>query len=372
MTGIPFFQDAVFLATQIRSEPNRFVRPIAEVFAFVIDFLFNLVYSIGPRHSLGFAIILMTIVFRVALLPLGIKSQRSMMKMQQLNPEVDKIRKKYGDTKDREKLQKMNQEIQALYAKHDVNPLKGCLPMLIQMPLFFGLNFIMHQAFLYITRLRELYFDLSTSIQHITPHLPGGYNFLRELARPYIPDAWQNNALALQNLVDGGMRIEDALDQVGDVIVLSIPEHLSRVINRFTMDDWDRLFYYIPNHYLPHIQDLFYHRQDIVTFFGLPLVENAGWAFPGILIPILAIITTFISSWLGQQVSKPKDDKMKTQQTIMLVIMPFFMGFITIGLPGGVGLFWITSSLIQMVQQIIMNAQAGVKLKLPFSSGKQE
>jgi membrane protein insertase Oxa1/YidC/SpoIIIJ len=53
---------------------------------------------------------------------------------------------------------------------------------------------------------------------------------------------------------------------------------------------------------------------------------------------------------------------MKTQQTMMMVIMPIFMGFITVGMPAGVGVYWITSSIFQVAQQVVMNRRAGLPL----------
>jgi YidC/Oxa1 family membrane protein insertase len=53
-------------------------------------------------------------------------------------------------------------------------------------------------------------------------------------------------------------------------------------------------------------------------------------------------------------------------QTVMLVVMPLFMGFITVGFPAGVGLYWITSNLYRLVQQAVMNKKAGVPFRLPL------
>ena len=84
--------------------------------------------------NMGWAIILLTLVVKTVLLPLAYKSYVSMSKLKQLQPEMEKIKKRAGD--DRMKLQ---QEMMALYKKEKVNPAAGCLPILLQIPIFFSL-----------------------------------------------------------------------------------------------------------------------------------------------------------------------------------------------------------------------------------------
>jgi YidC/Oxa1 family membrane protein insertase len=82
----------------------------------------------------GWAIVLLTIVIRVPFIPIMHKGQKSMKKLQQLQPRMKEIREQYK--KDQ---QKMQQEMMALYKKHKVNPMGGCLPLLLQIPVFFAL-----------------------------------------------------------------------------------------------------------------------------------------------------------------------------------------------------------------------------------------
>ena len=94
--------------------------------------LLKLFYRIAPNY--GLAIILLTIVVRLLTLPMSIKGQRSMMKMQRLQPQVERIREKHKDDSER-----LNREMVDLYKRNHVNPLGGCLPMAVQLPVFFGL-----------------------------------------------------------------------------------------------------------------------------------------------------------------------------------------------------------------------------------------
>ncbi len=99
----------------------------------------NMIYSIIPNY--GVAIILLTILIKLIFWPLGTKSYKSMNEMKKVQPLMMKIREKYKDDK-----QKMNQEIMGLYKTYKVNPASGCLPMLVQMPIFFALYRMLYQA----------------------------------------------------------------------------------------------------------------------------------------------------------------------------------------------------------------------------------
>ena len=85
-------------------------------------------------HNAGLAVIVFTILIKTALMPLTIKSIKSSKSMQELQPKIKELQKKHG--KDR---QKLSQETMKLYSQYQVNPMAGCLPMIIQIPIFFGL-----------------------------------------------------------------------------------------------------------------------------------------------------------------------------------------------------------------------------------------
>ena len=82
----------------------------------------------------GWTIILLTLGIKLILYPLSAASLKSMAKMRNLSPEIQKLRERVGDDR-----QKLNQEMMALYKKEKVNPAAGCLPILVQIPVFFAL-----------------------------------------------------------------------------------------------------------------------------------------------------------------------------------------------------------------------------------------
>ena len=118
--------------------------------------------------SWGFAIIGLTVLVRLVLFPLNQRSMRSMRAMQALKPELDAIREKYGEDR-----QRLSEEMMGLYRKHNVNPAGGCLPILIQMPIWFALYRslwvsvdLYQQEFLWVSDLttRDPYWILPVSL----------------------------------------------------------------------------------------------------------------------------------------------------------------------------------------------------------------
>ena len=105
------------------------VRPIAE---YVLLPLFTFLHSFIPNY--GFVIIVFSIIIKVVLYPLTKQSMQSMKKMQMLQPKITEIKEKYKDD-----AQKTNKETMKLYSTYGVNPAGGCLPLLLQMPIFIAL-----------------------------------------------------------------------------------------------------------------------------------------------------------------------------------------------------------------------------------------
>ncbi len=105
------------------------LRPIQSAIEYVIVFLYN---NVVPNY--GIVIILLTIIVRLVLTPLTITQARSMARMQKMQPELQELQKKYKDDK-----AKLQQETMEFYRKNNVNPLAGCLPLLLQLPIFFAL-----------------------------------------------------------------------------------------------------------------------------------------------------------------------------------------------------------------------------------------
>ena len=163
-----------------------------------IPLLITLKFLYGYVGNYGIAIIILTILIKVIFWPLGNKSYKSMKEMQKLQPKMAALREKYKDDKTR-----LSQESMALYKTHKVNPLGGCLPMVVQIPVFFGL----YKALLYAIELRHspLFWwiqDLSAKDPYyITPIIMGGTMFIQQKMTPTGADPMQAKIMLFMPII---------------------------------------------------------------------------------------------------------------------------------------------------------------------------
>lgn len=319
------FSSFVIIAASnvIRKDQMVLTKFISDILGWVLNLIFNVIYPFAKDNSLGISIILMTIFVRFCMFPLAIKQQKSMFIMQKIQPEIKKIQEKYKEkSADPEIQKKMNMEMQKLYAKHKYNPFSGCLPLLIQLPIFISLYFIMQNPYLFIDHVNNIYSEIGNI-------LINSANFA-DVMRNFVLDK-----------VPEGMRPFD----FGEI------KNLLKILNVLTPSEWNTLAISYPN-----IDSLLETKKSIEFFCGINLTETVGYSFPKVLIAIFSGLTTLLSSWLITKNNKTTDPAMKSQQRIMNITMPLLMAYITTGLPGGVGLYWITSNVFQIFQQIILNS----------------
>jgi YidC/Oxa1 family membrane protein insertase len=157
-----------------------------------------LTFFYGFFKNYGVSIILLTVLIKVLFWPLTHKSYSSMKSMQKLQPEMQKLRDKYKNDKER-----LNKEMMALYKTHRVNPLGGCLPMLVQIPVFFAL----YKVLLDSIALRHAPFafwltDLSAKDPYyITPVLMGVTMFIQQKMTPSTADPMQAKIFMMMPII---------------------------------------------------------------------------------------------------------------------------------------------------------------------------
>ncbi len=169
-----------------------FFHPLSKPLMVLLKFFYSYI------GNYGFAVILLTICIKLIFWPLTQKSYKSMKGMQKLQPEMKKMREKYGKDK-----QKLNQEMMSFYKDNKVNPLGGCLPMVIQIPVFFAL----YRVLLGSIELRHAPFmlwitDLSTKDPYyVTPLIMGVTMFLQQKMTPTNMDPTQEKIMLLMPVV---------------------------------------------------------------------------------------------------------------------------------------------------------------------------
>jgi YidC/Oxa1 family membrane protein insertase len=166
--------------------------PVTNLFAFIARLLFWLMrWFEGLVHNWGVAIMLLTLTVRAVLYPLTVKQMHSMQKMKELQPEIEKLKAKHGDDKE-----KVNLAVMQLYREKKVNPASGCLPIVVQMPIWFALYATLQTSV-------ELYREPFLWIQDLTrfdpyyvlPLAMGGTMFATQKLAPQPADATQAKVL---------------------------------------------------------------------------------------------------------------------------------------------------------------------------------
>lgn len=118
------------------------------MFSFIPKYLgiiLNFIYENLAFKNYGFAIIIFTVFIKLLLLPLTIKQSKSTAKMQELQPIIQEIQRKYQNDKN-----KLNEEMMKVYSEHKYNPASGCLPLLVQLPILFSLLYVIGQPLTYM------------------------------------------------------------------------------------------------------------------------------------------------------------------------------------------------------------------------------
>ncbi|KHJ51364.1 membrane protein insertase [Vreelandella venusta] len=146
----------------------------------------------------GWSIVLLTVLVKLALFPLSAKAYKSMARMRKLGPEMQRLKELYGDDR-----QKMSQEMMKFYQKEKINPLGGCLPILIQMPVFIALYWMLLES----VELRHAPFmlwiqDLSVKDPYfILPILMGVSMYVQQLLNPTPPDPMQAKIMKMLPII---------------------------------------------------------------------------------------------------------------------------------------------------------------------------
>lgn len=307
------------------------IGPVASALGYIMDFLFKFTSSFGIMN-IGLCIILFTLVVKLILFPLTIKQQKSSKLMNIMNPEMQAIQAKYKGKKDEDSMRKQQVEIQDLYQKYGTSPTGGCLQLLIQMPILFALYRVIYNIPAYVSSVRIFFDNIVTPLQT----QPDMISKITDLAT--------NHAMSPEKY--------DFLASNGDALV--------DLLYKFTPSNWEAL-----ESAFPAISDIISKNSEAIismnSFGGINLAvaPAAGGLVPSIawLIPILAGLTQWFSAKLmtagqpQQSADNPAANSMKTMNTVM----PLMSAFFCISFPAGIGIYWIASSVFQILQQIAVN-----------------
>lgn len=304
------------------TQETGFLKPIAWLLGQIFNFLFLFVENIGIPN-IGLCVILFTIIVRLIMMPLTIKQQKFSKLSNMMNPEIQAIQAKYKDKKDNESMMKMNAETKAVYEKYGTSPTGGCLVMLIQLPIMFALYRVIYKIPGYVSSIYE-------TCNGIFKKITGVENWATILEN--------NDITSLSNLGDK-------------------PEEFIDKIYTFSSDTWTKITSIGDFSSVAEESDKLQH---ITNFFGINLTQAPGWKWSlALLIPLLAGLTQWLSSKLMENKNTTSNNSqqpgMAGSMKVMNTVMPIMSAFFCITFPACIGIYWITSSVVQIVQQLIIN-----------------
>lgn len=271
--------------------------------------IFKFCYTVLPNFSL--AVLLFAIIFKAVLFPLDVKRQRSQAKMVRFQPKINAIQKKFANDK-----QRQNEEIQKLYTEEGYNPMGGCLPSLLPLPIFLGL---------YRVIVRPLTF------------LAGSLTQIGERAAQVAVDVVKLN----ENVQIAGIS----------------PYNQELYLFRFLKSNPE---WFNGSSLIQPASDLDMSLFGLFKNFDLSLgvgQEGADWIYW--IFPILTVLASVASTYFMGQINKRNNEGMAganaASNPLMTIGMPLLTGFITYKFPACVLLYWIYNSLLMLGATLILN-----------------
>ena len=321
---------------------------ITSFFGMLFNYIFEFVVLIMPVPvaTLGISIIVFTIITRLLMTPLQIMQQRTTKGMAIIQPEINKLQSKYKDKKDPESQAKQSAEMQALYKEHKINPLAGCLPLIIQLPLIMALFGVLRDASTYIIKLKEVYVGLAT-------HMMDSVANYQQVLQPYLDIHGMNGKLKY-----------DLTQVTASNGVLGVKELLSKL----TSLQWSELFAQIPADAAANMEALFELKKSY-EWFGVNLVDTPSQLVKvggssmivALIVPALVWISTVIYSKYTMAQNKANqssgsagNEQQEKTMGMMNTLLPLMTAFFSYTMPCGLALYWIVGNVIMLVQQIIV------------------
>lgn len=322
---------------------NLFDMIITRPMGFIIEHIYGFV------QSYGWAIIIFTIIIKLIVLPLTVKSQKAMKKQQKVQPYLAEIQKKYANDQ-----QKLQEETMKIYRENNISMTGGCLPLLIQMPILVGLYQVIQKPLQFLL----------------------GVNF-------NLPES-----------IDKVLHLQSAIQQIGENIGNLASATMEQLANtaQIQLSTWSAKLNGASDPWAINFQFLGLDL-SIVPMTGVTQLMSGHFSvgtLSMLIIPIIAVASTFVVSKLPQWQQKWNEkrdgeknpavpggqDTQAATNGAMMLMMPIMTGFFTLTLPSGLGIYWIISNLVQIVQQVGLDMYFNKKgdefdVKLPEKNRKK-
>ena len=333
----------MLLATQ---SSTPVIGQVAAVMGWIMDAIYKCLDGLFGIQNLGICIIIFSILIYALMTPLQVQQQKFSKLSAIMQPELQKVQKKYKGKQDQASVQKMQEETSAIYAKYGVSPTGSCVQLLIQFPILMSLWQVIYKIPAYVGSVKEIF---TASVEKIVT--VSGYT---EIIQNFISD---NKMTRVQLVIEEGIATSNS---VIDFLYALSPSQWEKLagMEQFagfadviekTASDISQMQGFlgmnIADQPLNYIKAIFAGGSIVIGIVAL-------------LIPILAWATQVLNLKLMPQASaaqgseeNPMMNSMKTMNTVM----PLMSAVFCFSFPVGLGIYWIASAVVRSVQQFIIN-----------------
>ncbi len=334
--------------------------PIAKVLGWIMEVVYNFMYSVFGIENVGLSIVILTIIIYTLLLPFTVKQQKFTKLMQKIQPEIKEIQDKYKNRKDQEAQLMMSQEMQLVYDKYGVSPMGSCWQMLIQMPIWFALYRVFSNVPAYIGTVRDKFGVIADEIMaydgfaDIMNKIKTDYSVITNVTPDFVITE-TNTAVEVKNFVIDIISKVPSLDQLitpkaDGTQYFKALESVTEIMNQEGgLDAFHNFNYFVGL----NISD---NPWSIIT--SNFAAQNYLIVFVAIALPLLYYFVQKFSMKLTSTATNKKDeanDMMAQQMKMMNKTMPLMMTFMCFVTPVGLGIYWVASAAYRVLQQVILN-----------------
>lgn len=341
------------------------LKPFAWIMGMILNAIYKLVAAMGIQN-IALCIVVFTIVVKMITLPLTIKQQKFAKVSALMTPEIKALQEKYKniDRSDREAMQRYTMEQQAIYQKYGSSPLGGCLPLLIMLPIIFALYRVIYAIPAYVTDVNTLYKNVATDVTAISETI----DFTEDEITKAVYEFYTAEGVTLRSAkdTDRSFTITDMID-VFSVYNTGVWEDFRSGKNLDVRDK--NGFSLTMNWNMLANSDAFKKAMEkrsddidkILKVNGLgkySILDAPGYHFPAILLPILAFLLQYLTGKLNTMNTKKngkKEEEPMPGMGAMNTILPVMSGVFCIFMPIGVGIYWVVTSAVTIVQQLSIN-----------------
>ena len=320
---------------------------IGSVLGWIINAIYSLLELIGIPN-IGLSIILFTLVIYLFMTPLQIKQQKFSKMNAIMQPEIQRIQKKYKGKKDQDSVMKQNEEITAVYQKYGVSPTGSCVQLLIQMPILLALYQVIYHIPGYITGVREAFTGLATKIISVD-----GFS---DIISKFLTD----NKISMYGITPN---MTFTKETTIDFLYKLTPSQMDRFADVSQFSGFSDLFASVSE-----------KASHMNTFLNLNISDTpwalmqSGWnqgntagyllVFAAVMVPILAWFTQWLNYKLMPQPQTNSNEPPSTMEASMKgmnTVMPIMSAIFCFSFPVGIGIYWIIGAVIRSVQQVVIN-----------------